>query len=212
MKTNFKIFNLIIFCLIIFNLAILNLQSVNAQMYWNQAGNFPATVGSHVAVAPSASLNLTGSFTLEALINPTSTSFITRGIFSKGTGLGIKYFMRLTSCRISILTNAAERLTSRASNPILLNTWTHLAATYDSTVGTYKLYINGILDTTTTFPGTSPSVSTDSLLIGSSGSSTEFGGQIDDVRIWNVSLANVQIALLMKSSLGISGIGTITDK
>ncbi|MEZ4691544.1 MAG: LamG domain-containing protein [Ignavibacteria bacterium] len=125
-------------------------------MYWNQAANFPGTAGSYVAVPPSASLNITGDFTLEAWIYPVSNSFLGRGIISKGNGLSSKYALRITNGRISLSTNAVQRIVSRASNTIPLNTWTHVAGTYVSVTGKYRLYINGILDTTVTLPSTDP--------------------------------------------------------
>ncbi len=192
---------------IIFVLSFISATTSTAQMYWNQAGNFPGTVGSHIAVPNSSTLDLTSGFTIEALINPTVSSFIAKGIISKGTGLSIRYGMRIVSGRIVILTNATQRLFSRASNPIPLNKWTHVAATL-STGGVYQIFINGILDTSITLSGTLPAVNTDSLYIGSSGSSTEFTGQIDEVRIWNTNLSFLEIFAFRKSTLGVSGDGT----
>lgn len=189
---------------IIFVITIFCGSSANAQMYWNQAGDFPGTVGSHIAVPNSSSLDLTSGFTLEALINPAAASFIAKGIISKSTGLNIRYAMRLVSGRIFILTNSANRLVSRASNPIPLNKWTHVAATLSST-GVYQIYINGILDTSNSLPGTLPTVTSDSLLIGSTGPSTEFFGKIDEVRIWNTNLSPLEIFFLRKTTLGVSG-------
>ncbi|MCB0728536.1 MAG: proprotein convertase P-domain-containing protein [Ignavibacteriae bacterium] len=179
--------------------------SGNAQMYWNQAANFPGTAGSYVAVPPSASLNITGDFTLEAWIYPVSNSFLGRGIISKGNGLSSKYALRITNGRISLSTNAVQRVVSRASNTIPLNTWTHVAGTYVSVTGKYRLYINGILDTTVTLPSTDPMPGTDSLTIGSFGSSTEFAGMMDEVRIWDRELSVYQIFGFMKTSMGLSG-------
>lgn len=177
-----------------------------AQLSWNQAGNFPGTVGSHVAVPNSASLNITGPFTLEALINPSATAILGKGIISKGTGLSIRYAMRIFQNRIFILTNSTQRIVSRSSNPIPLNTWTHVAATLDAG-GVYKIYINGTLDTSATVAGSNPTAGTDSLYIGTSGLSTEFAGKIDDARVWNSAAGGLQIAAFMKSAMSLSGDG-----
>ena len=192
---------------IIFATAFIFSSYANAQMYWNQAGNFPGTVGSHITVPNSSSLDLTSGFTLEAWINPTAPAIIAKGIISKGTGLSIRYAVRMISGRVVVITNSTQRLFSRSTNLIPLHKWTHLAVTLSST-GLYQIYFNGILDTSVSLPGTLPVANTDSLYIGSTGSSTEFTGQIDEVRIWNSNLAALEIKYLMKSTLGVSGDGT----
>lgn len=175
-----------------------------SQMYWDQAASFPGTSGSHIAVPSDVSMNLPNGFTLEAWINPSVVSFIGKGIISKGTGLNIRYALRILSGRITLMTNATQRLISTSSHPIPLNTWTHIAATL-SPAGLYQIYINGLPDTSVSLPGTGPAANTDSLYIGSSGSSTEFSGLIDEVRIWDTNLSNIQIRAFMKSSIALSG-------
>ena len=114
---------------------------------------------------------------MEAWINPSTLSGASKGIISKGGLLGtsLKYAVRLNSNgRISVLTNGASRLTSKVSTPISVNTWTHFAATYNSSTGVFNIYLNGILDTYSTIAGAAPSANSDSLFIGISGSSTPF--------------------------------------
>ena len=117
-----------------------------AQMSWNQAGSFPGTSGSHIAVPNSPTVNITGTFTLEAWINPFVTSTVPMGIISKGSGTFTKYAMRVNNNRILVFCNTSQRLISRTSNPIPLNTWTHVATTLD-TSGVFRIYINGALVT-----------------------------------------------------------------
>lgn len=192
---------------IIIVLSFIFTSSSFAQMYWNQAGNFPGTAGSHISVPNSSSLDLTSGFTLEALINPSAQAIIAKGIISKGTGLSIRYAVRLLSGRIVVVTNSTQRLFSRASNPIPLNKWTHIAVTL-SNAGAFQIFINGVLDTSVTIAGSLPTVNTDSLYIGSSGGSTEFSGMIDEVRIWNTNLSPLEIFIFRKSTIGVSGSGT----
>ena len=177
---------------------------LNAQMSWNHAGRFPGTSKGHVAVPNSPSLNITGTFTLEAWINPSVTSALGKGIIAKGPSSSGRYALRILSNRIFIVSNTSQKLISRVSNPIPLNTWTHVAGTLD-TNGVYRIYINGILDTSSTIANSFPNSGTDSLMIGSTSTSNEFEGMIDEVRVWNTALSGIQIVALMKSSLGISG-------
>jgi len=64
---NFQIF-------LILNSTFLILNSGKAQMYWNQAASFAGTSSSYIAVKNSTTLNIIGSFTLEAWVNPNPNS------------------------------------------------------------------------------------------------------------------------------------------
>jgi len=181
--------------------------SAKAQMYWNQAAQFAGNSSSYVSVANSSSLNITGSFTLEAWVNPSNT--LNKGVISKGGSLGtmLIYGIRITNSRIVILTNGAPRLSSKTTSLVPTNTWTHIAATYNASTSVFRIFINGVQDTTATVASATPNSNTDSLFIGISGASTPFAGKIDEVRVWNIELSQPQISALMKSNLGISGDG-----
>ena len=73
-----------------------------------------------------------------------------------------------------------------------LNTWYHVALTYDAPSTTLKLYKNGILVNSST---SVPAISTPTgiLLLGSYGAGNFFHGAIDEVRIWNSALSQAQI-------------------
>ena len=82
--------------------------------------------------------------------------------------------------------------------------WYHVAATYNTSTATWKLYVNGVEETTTTvlatFAGVVPrSDSIQGLGIGTTLNSTGaragfFQGIIDEARIWNVTRTQSQIA------------------
>ncbi|HMQ69903.1 MAG TPA: LamG domain-containing protein, partial [Ignavibacteria bacterium] len=179
----------------------------NAQMYWNQAASFAGNSSSYAAAPNSFSLNFTGSFTLEAWVNPSNT--LNKGVISKGgvKGTSLIYGIRITNSRVVLITNGSPRISSKTTSLIPVNTWTHIATTYDSTSSTFKIYINGLLDTSAVVAAASPHTNTDSVFIGISGTSTPFAGKLDEVRVWNTALSNLTISVLMKSSLGISGDG-----
>lgn len=179
----------------------------SAQIYWSKTASFAGNNTSYVAVPNSATIDITGSFSIEAWINPATLSGTSKGIISKGGFLGtsLKYAVRLNSSgRISVLTNGASRLTSRVSTPLSVNNWTHFSTTYNSATGVFNIYLNGILDTTSTVAAASPGVNSDSLFIGISGSSTPFAGQLDEVRLWNKILSGSDINMFMRTSLGTS--------
>lgn len=178
-----------------------------SQIYWSKTASFAGNSSSYVSVPNSATLNITGSFSIEMWVNPSSLSGASKGLISKGSALGtsLKYALRLNnSGRISILTNGASRLTSRASTPLTINKWTHIAGTYNSSTGAFSIFINGLPDTTAIVAGAVPLTNTDSLFIGISGASTPFSGQLDEVRLWNRLLNATEVNQYMRTSLGAS--------
>lgn len=189
------------FSLVICTVALSH-QTVNAQMFWNQAAQFSGS-SSYVAVPNSNGLGLVGNFTIEAWINPSTTAGLGKGIVSKSTGLNIRYAMRLFSGKIFILTNAAQRIVSKST--IQANKWTHVSSTYNFVTGVFKIFINGILDTSATIPNALPQANTDSLYIGTSGPGTEFSGQLDEVRLWSRELSSTEISNYFRTSLEATG-------
>ena len=119
---------------------------------------------SYVSVPNSSSVNITGSFHIEAWVNPSNTN--NKGVISKGASLGstLKYAIRITSSRVSFITNGAPRLSSKSTSLVPINTWTHIAATYSSTTNEFKIYINGDTDTSSIVAGAAPSTNPDSYL------------------------------------------------
>lgn len=188
-------------------LSTVALKNSNATLYWNNAAVFAGNSGSYISIPNSGTLNISGNFTLEAWINPSTLAGTSKGIISKGGALGssLKYGMRLKSNgTISVLTNGVERIASRQSQPIQINQWTHVACTYDFLQGHYKIFINGQLDTSATVTMSTPTLNTDSLFIGISGASTPFKGKLDEIRIWGKTLTIQQVEEYYRSGIGTS--------
>jgi subtilisin-like proprotein convertase family protein len=170
---------------------------IKAQMYWNQAATFAGNSTSYITIPNSASLDITGSFSLEAWVNPASTS--NKGVISKG-GTLLKYGIRITGSRVVFITNGAVRLSSKTTSLIPVNTWTHISATFNSSTNSCNIYINGIPDTSAVVAAT-PTSNTDSLFIGNSGTTTPFNGKLDEVRVWNRELTATEVNNYMRTSL-----------
>ncbi len=194
LKDNFKIFA------VLFVLSIGN--NSHAQMFWNQTCQFAGTGTSYISVPNSAGVNLTGDFTLEAWVNPTSVSGTEKGIISKGSvqGISLRYAVKIsTTGRVTISTNGVLRLTSTTA--LTINTWTHVCATFNSTTDSFAIYLNGVKNIGAVVGSAEPSSNTDSLFIGVAGSGLPFAGQLDEVRLWNKSLTATQISQYFRTSL-----------
>lgn len=141
----------------------------------------------------NSTINLTGSLTIEAWINPSSLQ--SRSILNKTSGSSNGYELAITS---------AGKVTFRIDNTTLTstltysaNTWTHIAATFNSSGGSMKIYINGVLDPNTAT--SSLSGNTDKLLIG--GDINFFNGSLDEIRLWNTVRTETQIQANMCQKL-----------
>ena len=175
MKSHFYLFFTAVYCLFTGQLS--------AQMTWNQACSFAGVTSSHIAVPHSASLDITGSFTLESWINPVnSESPAIQILFQKRLNGNKGYTFLLSGGKIGIRTGSVIRLTGATTIPN--NEWTHVAAVYDVLTGAFTVYVNGILDGSATIALAAPPDNGDSLLIGI-GENSPFAGKMDEIRIWN---------------------------
>jgi len=172
---------------------------------WTTGGRFGSALvfngGSAVVTIPSAaSLQLTTGMTLEAWVYPTSMLSWWRSIVDKNVD---QYYLMASSDQnrpaVGGTWGAGNRnLYGPAALP--LNTWTHLAATFDGT--TVRLYVNGVevASQTQTTPLTT---STATLQIGGDAYSGEnFAGRIDEVRIYNRALSPSEIQIDMNTAVG----------
>jgi len=172
-----------------------------SQLFWNQAASFAGNANSYIAVPNSSSLNITGSFTIEAWVRPTNRDNPTfQVIVNKRAGSANEGFnMYLDSGRVAIRTNSSTRL--RGTTKIPDDIWTHVAATYDATGGVFTVYVNGSSNGTVTIAAAAPLASTDSLTIGK-GFNDPFNGWMDDIRLWNRALTSTEIRNNRRTALG----------
>lgn len=153
--------------------------------------------GDWVTIDDSASLDLTKGMTLEAWVYPTVRMTNRATVVLKERSGGLAYSLHANSARgnpsSTINTEGANKeLSAGAQLPV--NTWTHLAATYDGS--SQRLYVNGELAGTRPQAG-SISTSRGKLRIGGNSISGDeyFTGYIDEVRVYNRALTQAEIAL-----------------
>jgi hypothetical protein len=149
---------------------------------------------SMVVVPENPMLDITGSLTLEAWVNPTAPGTNWQNVILKGgPNTALSYILNAVGMPGTdpsfFVSPAAAGVFSPVTLPV--NTWTHLAGTYDGT--TMRIYTNGVLAASVSQTGLI-APSTDGLFIGGNPYyGHNFTGTIDEVRIYNRALSAGEI-------------------
>jgi hypothetical protein len=141
----------------------------------------------YLTITNSSELENPDSFTLSTWINPNTVSGD-----NLVAGKDQSYKLYLSNGTLDLYDGNASSFAIRGNETISTNNWTHIVYTYDSSelVG----YINGVQDTITSYTanfGTGGKIA-----IGADPSSVSnqlFGGEIDDVMIYNRALSESEI-------------------
>src|SRR5690606_13562538 len=156
-------------------------------------------VNDRVNLGNPSSLSITGNtITLEAWIYPTAWKGPVWGgniINTENDDSQTGYMLRCGASGTSNfnLGSGSWNEINSAANVLTLNTWQHVAGTYDGT--TMRLYVNGVQVSTTALGTFNIGASNNSVVIGDcSGTDRNFPGMIDEVRIWNVTVPEAQLA------------------
>ena len=173
---------------------------------WTASGKYGSALvfngtSALVTIPDAASLRLTSGMTLELWVNPSTVTSAWRDLIYKGND---NYYLEATSDNSSrpaiggTFSGANANLYGTAA--LAVNTWTHLAATYDG--ATLRLYVNGVQVSSVAQTG-SLATSTNPLQIGGDSFFTQFfAGSLDEIRIYNVALTATQIQQDMATPLG----------
>jgi hypothetical protein len=147
-----------------------------------------------------AALQITGSnITIEAWIYPTSwrTNVFEGGIVVKemNTSNNGYMFRAGNNGRLNFAFSGGglpwKELTTGA-NTLSLNTWQHVAATYNGSK--VRLYVDGVRVDSANYTGTIGNASNNCVIGGWYSTGRNFPGKIDEVRIWNVTRSGSEIA------------------
>lgn len=151
----------------------------------------------------------TNSLTLEAWIYPRAFNY--RRIISnyKGTTFGGQFSMDTYNAtnngrglRFFVISATSATHSVTIANVLTLNTWNHVAGTFDN--GVMKLYVNGIAVATSTAPFTSIPANTNEITIAEDPSIVVpeyFDGKMDDIRIWTTARTASEISTNMNNCL-----------
>ncbi|HWM10798.1 MAG TPA: LamG-like jellyroll fold domain-containing protein, partial [Solirubrobacteraceae bacterium] len=173
---------------------------------WAPMGRFGGALSfngssSWVTVPDSASLDLTTGMTLEAWVNPTTLGGGWRTTIFKHSPNGMVYSLYgHNGSRPTGQVNIGGEQNAVGSSALPINTWTHLAVTYDGS--TLRLYVNGSQVASRAQTGAIP-VSSGVLRIGGNSIWTEYyAGLIDEVRVYGRALTAGEIQSDMTTPIG----------
>jgi hypothetical protein len=176
---------------------------------WTTQGKFGSAltfdgVNDWVTVNDANDLDFTTGLTIEAWVYPTTSGSWRNVLIKEQTGGEVYnlYANADTNAPAAYLAPASlpgVALDARGSAALPLNTWSHLAATYDGT--TLRLYVNGSLVGSRAV-ASALVTSTGALRIGGNSVWGEFfTGRIDEVRLYNRALSVAEIQADMNAPI-----------
>jgi subtilisin family serine protease len=170
---------------------------------WSAAGKTGAalsfTANGFVTIPDSASLDLTTGMTIEAWVRPTSNTNWRTVVLKEDAG-GLAYALYSSNgSRPAAYVHTDGDVDATGPAAVPLNTWTHLATTYDG--ATLRLFVNGVQVSSQALSG-GITTTTGALRIGGNAVWSEYyRGLIDDVRIYNRALTGAEIQTDMNAAV-----------
>ena len=160
-------------------------------------------VDDYVAIADSPSLTMTNALTMEAWINPDTSTNVNRMIINKEGEYEVALF---PNDRIywAFANTDPGWVWHDTGYTVTNGEWTHIAVTYDN--GTVSTYVNGTLVDVYSGSGSLGDAhpTLDDLRIGGRSNNPAgkfFDGRIDEVRIWNTARTQAEILANLDANL-----------
>ena len=160
--------------------------------------------GTEYGTAPGAVLTTTGSYTVSAWANLSTTTHDADIISQDGSqdsGFALQYDQADNRWAFTLPTSDTANATyvkALSGSAPATGTWTHLVGSYNAATQTLSLYVNGTLAGTAT--DKTPTNATGALTIGrgqvNGAAGAYFPGELSTVQAWNYALTPTQIAAL----------------
>jgi len=163
-----------------------------------------------ISDASQTGLDITGDLTIEAWVNKSATGADTVCGKYQDASSAKSYSLAVNTTRIDFRISedgsSEDYLQYSPGTALSLNTWYHIAVTWDASASTATFYINGESVGTDTTTYTSLYDTAANFSIGRLGSSAQgyFDGLIDEVRVWN----DVRTEAEIQDNLGVELVGT----
>jgi chitodextrinase len=173
---------------------------------WSGSGRFGSAlsfdgVDDVVTVADAPELDLSSSLTVEAWVRPSALGFWKTVVMKEQPGnLSYGLFADSDSAQPAGNLHSGSQQIVRGSSAVPLNTWTHLATTYDG--ATMRIFVNGVLAGSRAQTG-AVTVGNGVLRIGGNSvySNEYFQGLLDEVRVYDRALAASEIQTDMNTAV-----------
>jgi len=179
----------------------------------NHSLSLDTTSRQYVEIPTAPSLERTERFTLAAWVKPTDPT-PNRAVIAKQTSESSNSFALRVHNGVATVGGTGTVYNVGPFNTgaggtmeVDANTWTHVAGSWDSSTGEWRVYVNGVLDVTTVDArGGQLDRGSGPLRIGYEfGAAQTFDGLIDDVRMYGRALSADEVALLFESRVGCVG-------
>jgi len=100
-------------------------------------------------------------------------------------------------------------ITIISTTPVNDGNWHHVAATRDATTGIFKLYVDGVLEASSTASTAARNVPTNMVLGAMHTFVSYFQGQLDEVRVWSTVRTAAEIALFRDKAMAPNSTGLL---
>ncbi len=168
-------------------------------VHWNTSGKYGSAgisngINDYVNAGNAANLNIQGSLTVEAWVNPTlqsnvcCPSVVVKQVYTSSS-INAGFHLRVTDSGQVLFTLENNGAGTAETTGITANQWWHIVGTYDNS--RIRLYVNGVLRDERDWGKGIGNHSGVSLKIG--GADWAFSGSVDEVGIYNRALSEEEI-------------------